>query len=380
MAENRRLAEVLMAMASDAGAIDEVVAAARTESPEVSRLPESETRRHVEIMLVAGLAAFSRAPAPDERDFAAAARLGEDRAAQGIPLDALLRGVQAGRSRAVEIAVGRAREAGVPADVLLSALVDFGHFAGSLERHVISGYHAAELELSRTARDLQVHLLRLVLREDAGELTAAELARAGLNPDGLYHCLATDVADPRLARALERWLSPGALFGSVDGRWAAVVPRLPVNALDAAVLVVASPAAPLAELAPLHSLCRAAATAATPTRLHGLHPLTELAGDIALAAQPLLAELLAADLLGTLDPADDFHRQLVSTALAYLDHEQRLDQTAGAMHVHANTVRYRLARLQELTGTWRADDRRTVPQTLRWWWALRTWLNQHVAL
>jgi hypothetical protein len=334
-------------------------------------------------MLVAGLAAFSRAPAPDNQDFAAAARLGADRAAQGIPLDALLRGVQAGRSRAVEMAVERARAAGVPADVLLAALVDFGHFAGSLERHVISGYHAAELELSRTARDLHVHLLRLVLREDAGELTAAELARAGLNPDGLYHCLATDIADPRLARALERWLSPGSLCGSVDGRWAAVVPRLPTSALDAAVLVVASPAVPLAQLGPLHPLCRAAATTATTaagsTRLHGLHPLTELAGDIALAAQPVLAELLATELLGTLDPADDFHRLLVSTALAYLDHGQRLDQTAGALHVHANTVRYRIARLQELTGSWQADDRRTVPQTLRWWWAMRTWLNQHAA-
>ncbi|WP_344213934.1 helix-turn-helix domain-containing protein [Kribbella sancticallisti] len=375
MKENRLLADVLHAMASDTGAIDEVVAAARTESPEVSRLPEAETRRHVEIMLVAGLAAFSQEPAPDQQDFAAAARLGADRAAQGIPLDALLRGVQAGRSRAVEIAVARARTAGVPADVLLTALVEFGHFAGTLERHVISGYHAAELELSRTARDLHVHLLRLVLQD--GELTEAAIARAGLNPDGLYHCLSTDVADPHHARALEPWLaSCGGLFGPVEGRWAAVVPRLPpANTLDAAVLVVASPAAALTELGPLHSLCRAASTAAARSGLRGLHPLTELAGDIALAAQPVLADLLARELLGALDPADEFHRQLVFTARTYLDHGQRLDQTAAALHIHANTVRYRLDRLEELTRTWDADDRRTVPQTLRWWWALRTWLD-----
>jgi hypothetical protein len=43
--ENRLLADVLKAMADDAGTIDEVVAAARTESPEVARLPEIETRR-----------------------------------------------------------------------------------------------------------------------------------------------------------------------------------------------------------------------------------------------------------------------------------------------------------------------------------------------
>jgi DNA-binding PucR family transcriptional regulator len=147
----------------------------------------------------------------------------------------------------------------------------------------------------------------------------------------------------------------------------------PADTVDRTVLVVASPAAPLAELGPLHSLCRAATAART--NLRGLHSLTELAGDVALAAQPRLAELLAAELLGTLDPADEFHRQLVFTARTYLDHGQRLDQTAAALHVHANTVRYRLTRLQDLTGTWDADDRPSVQQSLRWWWALGTWLE-----
>jgi DNA-binding PucR family transcriptional regulator len=84
-------------------------------------------------------------------------------------------------------------------------------------------------------------------------------------------------------------------------------------------------------------------------------------------------------LLGGLRPADEFHRELASTAFAYLDHGQRLDQTALALHVHPNTVRYRLRRLQKLTGMPStpadADERLTVLQTLRWWWALRTWLD-----
>jgi hypothetical protein len=377
--ENRLLAEAMHALASDADVIDEVVAAARTHSPEVSRLPETETRRHVEMMFVVGLAAFSQGSALDEKEFAPAARLGAERAAQGIPLNALLRGVQAGRSCAVEIAVARGRAAGVPDDVLLEALVDFGDFAGTLERHVISGYHAAELELSRTARDVHVHLLRLLLQEDSAELTGAVIARAGLNPDGLYHCLSTDVADPHHARALEQWLSPcGGLFGPVEGRWTAVVPRLPpAHTLDPAVLAVASPAVPLRELGQLHSLCRAASATVGRTGLRGLYPLTELAVDIALAAQPVLADLLTSELLGALDPADDFHRQLVFTARTYLDNGQRLDQTAAALHLHSNTVRYRLARLQELTGSpVAAEDRPTVPQTLHWWWALRTWLER----
>ncbi len=106
----------------------------------------------------------------------------------------------------------------------------------------------------------------------------------------------------------------------------------------------------------------------------------ELAGEIALAAQPVLAELLGDTLLGALDPGDEFHRELAATALAYLDHGRRLDQTATALHVHPNTVRYRLHRLEAITGMSptlaEPGARWSVPQTVRWWWALRTWLRR----
>jgi DNA-binding PucR family transcriptional regulator len=78
--------------------------------------------------------------------------------------------------------------------------------------------------------------------------------------------------------------------------------------------------------------------------------------------------------LGALHPGDDFHRELVGTAMAYLDHGQRLDHTAAALHVHPNTVRYRLRRLHELTGVPLVPGAPgTVLATVDLWWALRTW-------
>ncbi|QFG27320.1 PucR family transcriptional regulator [Actinomadura sp. WMMB 499] len=353
-------------MATDAAVIDEVVRAARTQSPEVARLPEAETRRHVALVLPVVLAR--------DGDPAAAARLGADRAAQGVPITALLHGVQAGRSRAARIAVLRGRAAGVPEETMLTALLELEPRVGALERAVVNGYRTAELELARTARDVRFQVLRRLLHGSAEAPPDEDVRRAGLRPDGLYRCLTSNVTDPVRARELELRLSVcGGLFGLVDGRLSGLAPRLPAE-IEGDALVVCAPPARLDEARGLHALCGAALGAAEARGLRGLRELTGLAGETALAAQPALAGLLSRTLLGPLEAGDPFHRQLAATALAYLDHERRLDRTAAALHVHPNTVRYRLGRLEEVVGAAPGAEG-TVLDTLRWWWALHTWLD-----
>ncbi|MGM1063702.1 helix-turn-helix domain-containing protein [Saccharothrix sp. Mg75] len=374
------IGRVLKGMAADEDVVDQLVREARSHAPDVARLPEAENRRHVAVMLAAGLDSFTSARDPDEQDFTAAEALGSDRAAQGVPIAGLLRGVQAGRTRATAIAISRCREAGVPDDVILEAILDLDRYTGALERHVISGYHTAELELSRTTRDTRTLLLRrLLLRDGAPPPADDELRRAGLRPDGRYHCLVSAVTDPVQARALEeRLLAHGGVCGIVEGRLTGLAPHPPA-ALDT--LVVAAPAVPLDALHDVHHLCAAALRVAADLGLRGVRDLTELAGETALAAHPVLAGLLGDTLLAALDHDDEFHRELVCTALAYLDHDRRLSRTAAFLHVHPNTVRYRLDRLEEVTGT--STDhpafggRSAVLDALRWWWALRTWLARH---
>jgi hypothetical protein len=380
--EGRRvLGAVLRAMVADERVVDEVIAAART-SPEVARLPEAENRRHVAVLLAAGLASFED-PGPEVPDEnPVAALLGADRAEQGVPLAALLHGVQAGRQKAWEIGVARARAAGVPDRELLDALLRFDRYAGAMERHVVHGYHTAQLELARTARDARTQVLRRLLHGGSGgPPPAAEVRQAGLDPAARLHCVLSAVTDPVRARALERELDvTGALFGLVDGRFAGLTPRSPAGrgaARDAAggPLLLVSPAVPLDDVPAVHRLCAQALAAADAHGLTGVRPLTGLAGETALAAQPALAALLTGELLGALDPADGFHRDLARTALTYLDLGHRLDLTAAALHVHPNTARHRLLRLAQLTGAPDAFDDPGVLPTLRWWWALHTWLD-----
>ncbi|AEK42876.1 helix-turn-helix domain-containing protein [Amycolatopsis mediterranei] len=364
------LRQVLDAMAADDTVVNELVKAARSQSPAVARLPEAENRRHVQFLLSAALRATTN---PDTADYTTAEALGADRAAQGVPLTDLLRGVQAGRTLAARFAVERARAAGLPDDVILETILDAERYTGALERHIVKGYHAAEIDLWRTVRDARTQLLRTLLL--AGHPpTPEELRQAGLRPEGRYSCVVSDVSDPARARTLEQALLEfGGVYGLVEGRLTGLAARPPAGvALADGVLVVVAPPAALSELREVHRLCTAAARIAGP----GHHDLTELAGEIALTAQPLLADLLTAGVLGALDPANAFHRELAATALAYLDHGQRLRPTAEALHLHPNTVRYRLDRLAELTPLALTENScGRVLDAVRSWWALHHWLG-----
>ncbi|MEV5706089.1 helix-turn-helix domain-containing protein [Actinoallomurus sp. NPDC052274] len=348
----------------DDGAIaDAAVRAARVHSPPVAALPEDEVRRHVRAVVQAAIGAITAGGELAEADLRAAGRLGADRARQGVPVAALLDGFQAGRALIVRTVVERGRAAGLPADDLLEGMIRIDAVATALEHRMVHAHRIAELEMARTTRDAHAQVLRRVLHGESDD-------PAPLDPARPYHCLVSDVSDPRTAASLERRLT-GGLCALVDGRLAALVPLVPD--LPAGALFVASPAVPLADVPSMYALCRAALRAVAGEG--GLHRLPDLALAVAAAGAPDLGRLLADTLLDRLDPADDFHRQLAETALAYLDNDKRIEPTAGALHVHPNTVKYRVRRFADITG------RSLVPPTgaavahsAHWWWALRTWL------
>ncbi|MEU1618448.1 helix-turn-helix domain-containing protein [Streptomyces sp. NPDC005722] len=371
------VAGILRDMAGDSDVRGQLVHAARTHSPDVARLGEAETRRHVTAIVAAAgpwLGTFGRV---DGQDFAAALLLGTDRAEQGVPITSVLHGVQAALTRTVEIAVDRSRSAGVPDGLLLSAVLRLKEYGDAVERHVVNGYRAAEQQLPPVSDGLRGRLLRRLLTGGAPP-AAADLARAGLRPDGRYHCLVADGLDAAGTRGLaERIDALRGISGRVEGRPAGLLPRMPASGglgPQAGALVVLSPAVAPSGLPPVHRLCVRALTAGNRRGRRGVRELTEFAGEIATAEQPLLGSFLAGRLLGALDPSDAFHRQLALTALAFLEHGRRLDQTAAALFTHPNTVRYRLGRLRQITGEPPADATADPLDALHWWWALTTWL------
>jgi DNA-binding PucR family transcriptional regulator len=74
----------------------------------------------------------------------------------------------------------------------------------------------------------------------------------------------------------------------------------------------------------------------------------ERLADLIVASDPVLAERLAQRVLAPL--ADDRSGRLIVTLDAWLEAQGHHPTVAAALHVHPQTVRYRLARLRERLG------------------------------
>ncbi|RFU37024.1 PucR family transcriptional regulator [Actinomadura logoneensis] len=358
----------LLLAAADPGLLDGTVRAARARSTQVGELPEAEVRRHVRALVEGVVASLATGGEPDPAVLEAAGRLGSDRARQGVPVAALLDGFQAGREYLLRRLIGEGRRRGVSDGVLLDGLTTIDGMTTALVHRMVHAHRTAELEMAQTTRESHAQLLRRLLH---GEPTPRP---APLEPATAYHFVVSDVSDPAVASRLEGPLTEAGrgLAALVDGRMVALVARLPDLPADAPLMVAAPPRRP-AEVAPLYSLARRALAAGAHAGLRGLRHLGDLALLTAADGEPELGRLLAGSLLGALDPDDPFHRELAETALAYLDHGSRIDPAAAALHVHGNTVKYRLRRLRDLTGGPPATA--SVADTAHWWWALRTWLS-----
>jgi purine catabolism regulator len=72
---------------------------------------------------------------------------------------------------------------------------------------------------------------------------------------------------------------------------------------------------------------------------------------VSLAESPASLQRFCQDAIGPLLAYDREHgTELVTTLRIYLEHSQNLAQTAKALHVHYNTLRYRLDRIREVLG------------------------------
>ena len=306
-----------------------------------------------------------------ERELEELAAIGETRAQQGVPVDDMLRAWRIG----VQVIVGYARELGsrlgVSDDDVLEFVESTLAWSDVAMVNTAGAHRRAELELALADQERRAAFVRGAL---FGALAPAELriqAEAySLDPAREYVAVRARPSADGATRELERALGfheavqhRRGLNAFVDGDVAGFLSEPPPGAVDGVVGV--GPPRPLEQLAESYRLAARALAAAHACGMTGVHDLASLGLRAAVAADADVGDALCARYLEPLAGGSSA-AELTATVRAYLASEMHVETVAERLFVHQNTVRYRLARFEELIGA----SLRDPEVAFEVWWAL----------
>jgi hypothetical protein len=333
-------------------------------------------RRDLEQAVRANLLAALTALAED-RDLRAdelrwAIQLGEQRALQGVAIDAMLESWRMAERMVVDILLAQGEELTVA--TLRQATGATGRAFDQLTRASVASYRRTQEEITvhfeRVTADLVARLA--TSRNLDREQVLADARRVDVDPDRPYNAVALGFAAPATPSEVQRAHrhvlatiaaeSPGRILtGSHHGYLLLVVPARPNDGLhaalyralggprraDGAIAGIGEERAKLWELGP--SCAQACVAVEVGQRTSATGPVVRY--DDVLPEAILLNDRDAATRLlrSRLDPLLE-RGSLLATLRAYLRCGLSVRRTAEALGVHENTVSYRLDRIRELTG------------------------------
>ncbi len=343
---------------------------------EPTRLDREELAAVVGPNLRTMLTALAEDRRPGGRELRAAEALGERRAAQGVPVEAVVASWHAAeRVLLLRLLVG---EAAVAPEVLLNV-------SGRLAAVIDTMVEASTVAHRRTRAEMGSHLEHvesdLVSRLAAGEpLDPAEVEERarliGVEPQRPHRCIAaalTGDGDPALLgrahRTLVDHLRPHVdgrvLSGTHQGALLVVVPDFPdaparlegvMHRSELPERLVVGLGDPRPRLGEAAASCREALAALrVGVRLavrRSLVAYRSVIPEVLLEENPLASRKLVDATLGALLP----HPRLVQTLSVYLATGLSVRLTADQLSVHENTVAYRMRRVVELMECSHAAD------------------------
>jgi hypothetical protein len=286
-------------------------------------------------------------------------RFGQAEARNGRSLDALLTAYRAGARVAWRGFAEAGHEGGVDPTALYTLAEAIFAYIDEISAASAEG-HAREQSLAaREQQERRRRLVEALLREP--QPPAAEVARAAVAAGWeLPERMAALAFDGDAPERVDARLGPSALVTRIDGvGWALVGdPEAPGRRAELAHALgdTAAGIGPEVKLAQVPRSARRARLALDLIARREGEAGTLVAADdhlleLMLRRDPDLAAALAA---GRLEPLADLppatRERLLETLAAWLDAHGEARPAAAALHVHVQTVRYRLGQLRDLLG------------------------------
>jgi hypothetical protein len=306
--------------------------------------------------------------APEETDAEAIAVPARRWADEGRPLDP--RSFQLGARRVMSVVAEHADDLDIDARTLFAMQDRFWAWATMCASILADVHREHEVAVARRGAARRADFLRDLA---AGKMTLERLLHEseayGLDVSRPYFAVCADGGEEGGTGALESHIRrSGAttdrrtLQVVIDGRLLALTPQVPA-AYDGVVLAVG----PATMLQDAHGSFAEATEALITARAFDITGIVDLG---VLGPLPLVTE---ADTLAARLSARHFHEldqhgkagvEIEDTVRTLLELDRNIEATAAQLHLHRNSVRYRVGRFRELTGL---DLRRTEDLVTTWW-------------
>jgi len=316
--------------------------------------------------VVATLEQHDRLPPEIEEDERAS---GQRRALQGVPSDDVVEAYRAVLAALRDAFIEEASAAGAHPRDVLAGTRRLWDLTDKYSNVLVSARQQVEIDAARRDERHRIEFLQCLV---AGTVDPAELIEGGaihgVLPGKAYWVVrgrSSTGGSDRLSRHLESSSAvTRPLVAPIDGDVVGISSVRPAP-LAEAVIAVAGPAK-LADLP--HAFAEATRVLNVAIRYGrtGIVDSSALSVRIAVEHHAELGEQLFRRYIANVRARSGAPEELLHTVQTYLRHRRSVPETARALSLHENTVRYRLERYQKITGADFADTDALVEV----WWAL----------
>jgi hypothetical protein len=346
-----------------------VIARLRADVPEYALVPDDSLRTLCRRNVSTGLTAYAERRCYTEEEVADIVSTVGARATQGVPLDAVLRAFRLVENESFGDVESRLAD---PPAATLRELWSM-RFANMEEmtRAAATIHRAVEMEQAAELQARQALALQALLTGGLTEAeSAATLSRLGMDPARPHWVWALRAAGDqnRVLRELAGGdaRAPRAVFTTWDDLSVGLTAEPPPADLSAVDGGVAGPVL-VTEVHQAYLEADQARRTAEAFGLRGVRSRRELTLRAAVVEEPSIGEALVDKYLVPLRSAGALAEDLLLSVRVFLEHGGRRDVAARALHLHPNTLAYRIGRFVHFTGA-NLEDHAVIAEL---WWLYR---------
>ncbi len=351
--QDDRVIGLVTALEHDDGMVEPILRRVWTEIPAYEAVSRVQIVDSVHRILRRACRTLVAGEVPPAEELWEAETATTERLRAGVPIEDIMAGFRVTIASIQRRLVELAAEHGVDGADVVALTSLLWKLSDAFSVQGAAAYHQQALALAIADQRRRDEWLTRAL---AGDLRPEQLAMAQtiyrLRWNGTYRAFCTGPSDERTIeraqRALAQQRTHGVMMMPTEDRLVGLVACLPTPVPD--LLIALGPPAPLERLEPSY---RKAQHVLASARLHhrdGVHTPESLGWRLAVPSLGDLGELLRDRYLQPLHHSGSFGDQVIEALRSYLSNDRSIPRTAASLHVHVNTLRYRLARFEELTG------------------------------